>query len=124
MAGGAGAREDLGADGDASLRCKIPDYPGEEPLQHLATQWREQRDDALRDAGLIEVAKGGEPPSIRHLQFYEYDLNDYPMLPPSHPHAEKRIEVRNEKYLWRVPARGTLTGPVGGVGVATLRREV
>ena len=50
MAGGAGAREDLGADGDASLRCKIPDYPGEEPLQHLATQWREQRDDALRDA--------------------------------------------------------------------------
>ena len=104
MAGGAGAREDLGADGDASLRCKIPDYPGEEPLQHLATQWREQRDDALRDAGLIEVAKGGEPPSIRHLQFY--DLNDYPMLPPHHPHAEKRIETGLE-FARRTRAAGT-----------------
>ena len=86
MAGGADARDDSGTGpGDPALRCRIPDYPGEEPLQHLATQWRELRDDALRDAGLIEVAKGGEPPSIRHMRFH--DLNQYPLLPDGHPHA-------------------------------------
>ena len=97
MATGAGKHDRSGGDETPNtLRCAIPDYPGEEPLQHIATRWREDRDDRLRDAGLLEVARGGEPPEIRHLKYH--DLRDYPELPPSHSYSERRKEKRIELY--------------------------
>jgi hypothetical protein len=38
----------------------LPEFPGEDPRQHLGTQWKEEADSRLRlaGAGLLTVANG------------------------------------------------------------------
>ena len=85
-------RHDPGAGGpDAN---SFPQYPQEEPLSHIATQYREDRDRELTLLGLHEVALGNEPAAVRKLVYH--DLDKYPPLPATHRNCEARNDLRNK----------------------------
>ena len=46
---------------DDPTQYALSQYPGEEPLSHTATKYREDRDRELTLLGLLEVAHGKEP---------------------------------------------------------------
>ena len=88
----------------------LPDHPGPHPKTHLSSQWLEIATSRLGGEQLLEVADGNPPPKNHTIR--DFDLSMLPVLPPSDPHHDKRMEVRmryqreNEanaakrKYLW------------------------
>ena len=57
----------------------LPEFPGEDPRQHLGTQWKEEADSRLAGAGLLTVANGGAPVEVA--QIIDYPLDSIPELP-------------------------------------------
>ena len=57
----------------------LPQFPGEDFLAHAGALHKEQMDARLGEIGLLPVAQGFEPDSVKGLK--DYDLSVLPMLP-------------------------------------------
>ena len=70
----------------------LPDHPGPHPKTHLSSQWLEIATSRLGGEQLLEVADGNPPPKNHTIR--DFDLSMLPVLPPTDPHHDKRMEVR------------------------------
>ena len=70
----------------------LPEFPGEDPRQHLGTQWKEEADNRLAGAGLLTVANGGAPVEVA--QIIDYPLDSIPDLPWGDKEYSRRQEAR------------------------------
>ena len=65
-----------GRNDSGTTQNSLTQYPGEEPLSHTATKYREDRDRELTLLGLLEVAHGKEPAAVRKLIFHTRARSD------------------------------------------------
>ena len=70
----------------------FPQFPGEDCLAHAATLYIEQAEAYLISRGLLIVARGEIPQSVK--QIVDVDLSQLPALPQSHPGYDRRLETR------------------------------
>ena len=80
-----------GRNDSGTTQNSLTQYPGEEPLSHTATKYREDRDRELTLLGLLEVAHGKEPAAVRKIVFH--DMTKYPPLPATHRNHESRNDT-------------------------------
>ena len=70
----------------------LPPHPGEEAYAHEGAAWLEAAERRLGELKLLGVARGRMPPTAA--AYRDYDLDELPLLPDGHPHAEQRKEKR------------------------------
>ena len=71
---------------------ELPAFPGENPRLHEAVQWWEIAQTRIASAGLSLVVTGGLPAAAARI--VDTPLDTLPDLPATHPHFEKRRELR------------------------------
>ena len=69
----------------------LPQFPGEDSLQHVAMKWIETSVSRLAGMGLLSVARGGITPESAELR----DTPQLPALPPEDPNFQRRLEARH-----------------------------
>ena len=72
----------------------LPAFPGERPLQHTGTAWKEIAESRLGAKHLLVVARGGIPPAAARI----IDEPLLPALPPGHRDAERRLETNTRTH--------------------------
>ena len=71
---------------------ELPPFPGENFLAHAASQWLEQAEARLAARGLLNVAEGHAPASVKRI----VDIPILPELPMGHRDYERRLESRTK----------------------------
>ena len=74
----------------------FPVLPAEDLFAHTASAYLDRASAYLTGRGLRHVANGDDPSSVRHI--VDHPMEDLPMLSPTDPGYQRRIEVRN-RYL-------------------------
>ena len=80
----------------AATKIELPNFPGERVLAHEGRNWRIAAITRLAPHELVVVAETGIPPAANEI--IDIDLDEFPELDPSHPHYERRKDIRT-RYL-------------------------
>ena len=78
----------------STTKIELPDFPGEVVLAHEGRNWRIAAIVKLAPHELVVVAETGVPPAVGEI--VDVDLSDFPELPPSHSHYERRKDARTK----------------------------
>ena len=75
-----------------SGNLELPNFPGEDPLKHAGTEWKEGAEARLAGAGLLAVANGGYSPAAAEI--IDIPLDEIPALPVGDRDYQRRLELR------------------------------
>ena len=89
--------EASGKGSDSDTLTVFPQFPGEDFQAHEASHYKEQVDARLTALGLISVAQGHPPASVKAIK--DYDLSILPVYPPSHKDYFRTLESRMKMEL-------------------------
>ena len=91
---GIGVKDHRAKDNSLLGAADFPQFPGEDCLSHTAALYKEQAEARLTTLGLLSVANGLDPSSVRSI----IDYDDPGDLPPGHRDFERR-KVERMKLL-------------------------
>ena len=92
--GGMSAGVDEKTSDKSSGRRDLPHFPGEDFLAHDGTAWLETAEAVLAASGLLAVADGGDPSTVKLI--VDVDLNALPELAPADKEYSRRLETRTK----------------------------
>ena len=81
-----------GKNSESATHAAFPQIPGEDFLAHAASHYREQVDARLAELGLLSVAQGHDPASVKAI--IDYDLAALPVLASTHKDFYRNMETR------------------------------
>ena len=77
---------------ESNTHGAFPQFPGEDFQAHSAAQYKEQIDARLADLGLLAVAQGHDPASVKSI--IDYDISVLPVLASTHRDFVRTQETR------------------------------